>query len=660
MSMPCKYLCIIFLVVLSATINAQNEKSKEKKVMQSSLDQNIVGDSLSNKRAKGFKEVATIDMYLMLNHKNDSISVDTTLSIKKDYKFNYLQKDNFGLMPFANIGQTYNTLSFTTESHNTQPLFGARARHFNYLEKEDINYFEVPTPYTRLTYKTAFEQGQMLDAAFAVNLSKQFNFSLAYKGLRSLGNYQNTLTSSGNFRFTSNYKTKNNRYLAQGHIVMQDLLNQENGGLKDEDIVNFVSGEQEFIDRSVFEVNLDNAENILVGKRFVLNHSYSIFKQQDSTATNKLAITNLISFEDKYFQFYQTSPSEEFFGDTFTNDINDRVTLETFKTSLGLNFFNNTIGQLMFAVNYTDINYGYNSVVIFPGEIIPNRIKSNFVGVEASYSKTYKGFAIEGNGGLNLSDEFVGSYLDGVIRLKLFDDINLSGGININTRLANYNHLLYQSDYINYNWHNFNSFKNINTQQLSFSIKSQKFFNADFDISNIDNFTYFNLEDRVNEVKVIAPKQYDRPLQYIRLKVQKEFRVGKFALDNMLMYQNVVSDDDVLNVPAFITRNTLYYSNQLFKKAMTLQTGVTFNYFTKYNMNGYDPLLAEFYTQNETELGGFPRLDFFINVKIRQTRIFFKAEHFNSSFTGYDYFSAPNQPYRDFTIRFGLVWDFFL
>jgi len=159
---------------------------------------------------------------------------------------------------------------------------------------------------------------------------------------------------------------------------------------------------------------------------------------------------------------------------------------------------------------------------------------------------------------------------------------------------------------------------------------------------------------------VIKPEQYNESLQYLRLKLQKEFRVGNFALDNTIMYQNVVSDKDVLNVPALITRNTLYYSNQIFKKAMTLQTGVTLNYFTKYNMNGYDPLLAEFYTQNDTELGGFPRLDFFINAKIRQTRIFLKAEHFNSSFTGYDYFAAPGHPYRDFTIRFGLVWDFFL
>ncbi|WP_315969383.1 putative porin, partial [Psychroserpens burtonensis] len=42
-----------------------------------------------------------------------------------------------------------------------------------------------------------------------------------------------------------------------------------------------------------------------------------------------------------------------------------------------------------------------------------------------------------------------------------------------------------------------------------------------------------------------------------------------------------------------------------------------FNYFTDYYMDGYDPLLAEFYSQDQTTLGGFPRLDFFINAKIR-------------------------------------------
>jgi hypothetical protein len=657
MYMYSKHLIITFFCLLSNVLIGQTKiVSKNDPSGRSSFQK----DSSSIKKAKGFKKIASIDMYLQYNTEMDTAVVDTTVSIKKDYKFNYLQKDNFGLMPFANMGQTYNTLTFNTSQNTSVPLFGARAKHFNYMTNSDINYYEVPTPWTRLTYKTGFGQGQMLDAFFTINLSKQFNFSIAYKGLRSLGDYQNTLSSSGNFRFTTNYKSKNERYRAKAHIVIQDILNQENGGISNDDIVNFESGNEEFLDRSVFDPNFDNAENILKGKLFFLNQSYDIVKKSDSLSNNRLSIINTISLEDKYFQFSQASPALDFFGDSFTSNISDKVTLENFETSLGINYSNNTLGDVMLAVKYTDVNYGYNSVVLFPGEIIPNRIKASFIGLEAGYSKTYKGFTIKTNGGLNLSEEFVGSFLNGVISLNVFDDVSLSGGININTRLANYNHLLYQSDYINYNWHNFNDFKNINTQQLNISLKSQKYFNADLDISNIDNYTYFNLEDQIDEVKIIAPRQYNRPLQYIRLKFQKEFRVGNLALDNTIMYQNVVSDEDVLNVPTFIARNTLYYSNQLFKKAMTLQTGVTFNYFTEYNMNGYDPLLAEFYTQNQTKLGGFPRLDFFVNAKIRQTRIFVKAEHFNSSFTGYDYFSAPNQPFRDFTIRFGLVWDFFL
>ncbi|REE08128.1 putative beta-barrel porin [Winogradskyella pacifica] len=629
------------------------------KLTKANLDNRSDTTSLTNK-ASGFKELATIDMYLQFSNLADSIQVDTTLTIKKDYKFNYLQTDNFNLMPFANIGQTYNTLSFDSWDNNTSPLFGARARHFNYLKHEDVLFYEVPTPWTRLTYKTAFEQGQLLDAFFTVNLSKQFNFSIAYKGLRSLGNYQNTLTSTGNFRFTSDYKAKNKKYQAKGYVVMQDLLNQENGGLDTEDLDNFSLGNEEFLDRSVFDPAFEDAENILEGKRFYFEHAYTLLQQRDSLSNNSITLFNKLSLEDKYYQYSQDVSAEDFFGEAFTTSINDKVKLENFKTALGLRYSNNIIGDLEFAVNYTDINYGYNSVVLFPTTAITNRIQSNFLGLEGAYSKTYKGFNITGNGGLNLSDTFVGSFLDGNINLKLNKDIALSGGIAINSRLANYNYLLYQSDYINYNWYNLENFKNVNTQQLNFKIESQKWLNAYVDLSNIDNYTYFNLKETIDGVNIIEPKQYNKPLQYFRLKLQKEFKVGNFALDNTLMYQNVVSDEDVLNVPAIITRNTLYYSNQLFKKSMTLQTGVTFNYFSEYNMNGYDPLLAEFYTQNDTKLGGFPRLDFFINAKVRQTRIFFKAEHFNSSFTGYDYFSAPNNPYRDFTIRFGLVWDFFL
>lgn len=661
--MTLRFVVLGVLLFFISNLNAQDKtktlkaKPANKSAVTMPRDSSRIGSSTST---RAIKNEATIDLYKIINLEKDTVFVDTTLSVSKLYRFNYLQRDNFNLIAFANTGQTYNTLTFNSSESYSLPLFGARARHFNYIEQNQINYFEVPTPWTRLTYKTVFSQGQLLDAFFTINLSKQFNFSIAYKGLRSIGNYRQALTSTGNMRFTSNYTSKNKRYKAFGHMVWQDLLNEENGGIQDEDIVNFTSGNEDFIDRAQFDPNFENAESILVGKRFFLDHSYDFIKAKDSTAENTLSIKQIISFEDKYFEYDQSSPANDFFGDAFTGVINDKSTLENFQTELKALYTNNIIGQLEFGVNYTDVNYGYNSVVILNNQSIPNRIKANFLGVNAGYSKTYKGFTITGTAGLNLSEDFKGNFIKGDISFKLNEDFSFKGQISITSRRPNYNYLLYQSDYVNYNWYNFDDFENVNTQQLAFHIKSDTYADLSIDVSNIDNYTYFNLEGINDTNRIIKPRQYQNTLQYLRFKVKKDIRIGKFGLDNTIMYQNVVSEEQVLNVPSIITRNTLYFTDQFFKKAMTFQTGIVFNYFTKYNMNGYDPLLAEFYTQNETELGGFPRLDFFVNAKIRQTRIFLIAEHFNSSFTGYDYFSAPNNPYRDFTIRFGLVWDFFL
>ena len=98
---------------------------------------------------------------------------------------------------------------------------------------------------------------------------------------------------------------------------------------------------------------------------------------------------------------------------------------------------------------------------------------------------------------------------------------------------------------------------------------------------------------------------------------------------------------------------------KIINNSLFIQTGLTFNYFTKYFADHYNPLISEFVTQNYREIGDFPRFDFFFNAKIQQTRVFIKVEHLNSSFTGYDYYSDPFSPYRDMSIRLGLVWNFF-
>src|SRR5699024_3434489 len=189
----------------------------------------------------------------------DTTYVDTTLNIRRMYKFNYLRRDDFELLQFSNVGQTYNSLAYSFDKLNMKPLFAAQSHHFNYRDIEDVNYYNVPTPLTELYFKTAYTQGQQLDAFFTINTSPRFNFSIRYKGVRSLGKYQHILTSTGDFLFTTNYQTQNRRYHVRAHFSAQNLLNQENGGLRDSSLPLFINDDPEFRDRGRLDVKFEDA-----------------------------------------------------------------------------------------------------------------------------------------------------------------------------------------------------------------------------------------------------------------------------------------------------------------------------------------------------------------------------------------------------------------
>jgi hypothetical protein len=657
-----KKVLLIFFLVLVNGLYSQVKLVKEKSIRNMDVSRirndtlgglSNFGNNTSNKNIKN--ENVKIEDYKIISVENDTVTVDTTLSIKKYFKYNYLRKDNFDLLPFTNMGQSYNTLSFDFAKNRLMPNFGARALHFSYKEIHDVNYYYVPTPLTELMYKTGFEQGQLLETLFTVNTSPQFNLSFGYKGLRSLGKYQHSLTSVGNFIIGADYKTKDNKYKLRAHLAAQDILNQQNGGLKDEDVNNFETGDPEFLDRSVFDPIFENAENFLRGNRYFLNHSYDVIRSTDSMTKNTLSVGNTFVFEDKYYKFKQSSPND-FFGDSFVNStVKDAVSFQNMYVDLHALYKSHELGEIKFKLAYNSFNYGYDKLVTLNGVDIVNRLKGDVLSLGGSYQKKIGVFDVKGDFGLNISGDFTGNYVTGRAHYKISDKSNIAVGLNFNSKTPNYNFLLYQSDYVNYNWSN--DFDNIKSKQLSLKFSSKKLFDLEADYTLIKNHTYFGLSESDSLVK---PFQYKNEISYLRIKLNKEFKWYNFTLDNVLRYQKVVSKKDVLNIPDVNFRTTLYYTNRLFKKALLLQTGLSLQYFTDYYMNAYDPLLGEFYTQNDTRMLGFPRLDFFVNAKIRQTRIFLIAEHFNSAFTGYNYFSSPNYPYRDFAVRFGLVWNFFL
>ena len=663
-----KYYLFFILVILYSFPNFGQDFQIPKSPSQEldrggNLQNSSITDSLMSKFGNRSTKLnknpdAKIQDYLIISRTNDTVAVDTSLTIEKYHKINFLRKDDFDLIPFSNTGVAYNTLSFYG-INSINPKMGASNKYYSYDSVDDVVYYDLPTPFTELMYRSVFEQGQLLDAVYSVNTSRQFNFSISRKGLRSLGNYQNFISSSSNFKISTNYFSKNKKYRFRTHYANQKLFSEQNGGINNSDILNFENGNSQFLDRGVFDPNFENAHNEFLGKRFYVDQSYVLI-DKDSISDSSLELFSSIYLEEKKYKFQQSS-SDEFFGDSFVSqEINDKILLNSLNLQAGLIYNSDIFGKINLGLRFVSDKYSLENFQI--DQYIDNTqlINSKTTFISAEYLKTFS--KIEFNAktenfifGDNKSNMFSSS-----IMVQLKNNNSFTANYKLFSSVPNYNFLLHRSNYENYNWNN--QFDNTITNSISLGLKLNEIIDLDVDLISVKKHIQF--EKIVNDLAdsseySILPIQQNGNLDILKLQLGRKINFGKFSIDSKLLFQKSLSDD-IINLPQIVSRNTVYFSTDMFKKALFLQTGFGVKYFSKFYMNGYDPLLSELYIQNEKEIGEFPIIDFFINAKIQQTRLYFKFEHFNSSFTGYNYYSAPNYPYRDFSFRFGLVWNFFM
>ncbi len=684
-----------------------------------------------------YKNYKVVSMY------NDTTYIDTTLTIKKEYKFNYIRKDNFELLQFHNQGQTFTQLGRDFKNQSLMPFLGATAKHYDYLRPEDIYYYNVATPSSEAMYKAGLEQGQMLDFFVTMNLTPQFNLALSNKGLRSLGKYRNALASHKNFKVSTLYHSKNNKYDAKFHYYYYNLMNQENGGITKEAKDLFEKNEKNYRQRGRLSVNYTDADSRLKGRRLFFQHSYTFFKKKDKSLKTKesdslslklkekslkrkdkgektkeekqefaesksksisedsfpkkdkdslnlkikelkieegkhsepknkklvtektapstqhevptlpshfeLKLQHRFIYETKGYSFEQAA-AKKYIGGSITNRIKDTITytkiINRFSASSSFPY----LGRFEAYANYLKYRYFSNSVLHLKKQIIPMGLRGKELEIGGKWHNSYHNFSVDAEVAQVISSTLRGSLLKASASYQQEPYFKAKGYIEMTDRSPNFNKILYQSDYKKYNWHH--SLKNENIKIIGGNFES-KWGNVEADYTNIHNYTYFD--------KNSLPQQLASPVGIIKVKVSNEFSFYKFHLANTVMYQQVTSGASVYRMPKFTTRNTFYFQDGVFKgDPLLLQVGVHFRYFTKYNMDAYNPVLNEFYLQDQQQIGNYPIFDFFMNGKVRQTRLYFKVENFAGWLTGFNYYSAPNHPYRDLVVRFGLVWNWFM
>lgn len=648
---------------------------------------------------KSMEEV-TVSDYKMLYLDETEKSVDTSLSLAGEYAFNFLRKDYFELLPLPNMGEGFNRLGYDFHEQSYTPQMGARVKHFGYFEKEDVPYYEMPSAYTELFFKTTFEQGQHLDVTLAINTSPKFNIAVSFKGFRSLGKYTSSLSRSRQFRISTQYQTYNHRYRLRLHQTTQSLENDYNGGLNNDGVYffenapNYVvaddqgqavlneNGEEEivfydgFLDRSQLPTQVAGT-NVLEGKRYFMDHQYRMFPVAKDTTAYKMTLGYRAYYENKNYQLNQSRVNNYFYETFNEGSAVDTTYYSTLENSLYAKFENTFLGKLKVDLHHLQWDYSFAENEYQKDTLLPNSINANQLAAEAKWSKSIFGVKAEAGFYNSFKTEYGTRAWDVAVSRKLVKGIHLRAAYKDRSQPLNFNYHLVQSDFREYTWHN-PDLINQEFKTKSLVLSHPKWGRISGEWTGIDNYTFFNnttlLKD-LNKRFKLEVVQMDKKIDYFKARFDQRLDFGKFSWINAVQFQEVTQEENpdellsgplALNVPKWLARSTLMLTSSMFNAALFFQSGATFVFFTDYYADQYNPLIAEFVTQNNTKIGEYPRVDFFFNAKIQSSRLFIKLENVNSTLehliypdAPYDYYAAPFTPYRDFSIRIGLIWNFF-
>ena len=597
-----------------------------------------IGDSIS---IEVFK--FDIEKLKKFNINNDTILLDTTLNINKFYEFNFRRKDNFELIKPNNVGQSYNNLSYVINDSN-YPIIGYSANKTQLQSSDDIYFYDVAYPMTELLFKTVFSQGQLTDVLFTTNVNRKLNFSLGFKALRSLGKYQNSLSGSKNFTFTYNYNSK--KFSSKSFYLSQKLEKHESGGLSLISINDFESKDPVFNERSKLNVKFEDAVNVYFQRDFYSHNKFKIFDNKKNLSLNHNL--HYVTVNNSYNQSLINNYYGGLIGGITTVD--DKFKFRSIKNKISFDI-SNVIFDFT-EIGFINFNYEY-----FNLNSSNEKIKENSNLFSIKLSKNFKILDLDFDLQKKISGDRIGDRLN--IVLKPAKRYNLDLSLKLSS-VKSHPGLIYDNYYSGFsgvNWTNSNDLVNTNTIFINYINK--KFGQFKLSGSLINNYVYVSTENSDIESYIPIINQAEFDIKLFKLKYVKNFIFGKFSMNNSLLIQDVNQNDNVLNIPDFVYRNSFFISEKIFKNVLEIQSGFNLKIFSKFFINEYNPVISTFHIQDKRKIGGFPIIDFFLNAKIRQTRLFFIFEHINSSLSENNFFTTPSIPYRDSNFRFGLNWNLF-
>lgn len=497
--------------------------------------------------------------------------------------------------------------------------------------------------FSNVQYSNGINRENFLEANLTRSFGQLLNAGFCFKRIISKGFYQQQQNVFTDFSVYSTFRSKDLRYKAAIIFDYSNLKANENGGIANDSIfeLNVTTG------RNFIPVNLSASSNHWKGFDIGLEHRFFLtgtdstmswkgyrpaVSHSFSTARHSMIYKN-IEGSNFYDQIYADSVAT--YDSTNLMNVSNTVQFELLKSDSAVN---KILSRISAGLNYDYNRVSYDSSA---ASIIHNL--SVVGGVEGTL---FRGMNWKANGsfmfyGYNILDLDINGLVNYVLlrsRFTAFVDYSLYHPDFITDRYVS-NHFVWKNSWVQ-------------TQHLRTGLiyeQTKLRFKGSFTYHVLDNLVVFGT-DRL-------PYQSKAVNQLMVLRLQEHFRLRWFhlSLDGALQFK--LSGDDI-RVPMASGRGLFYYQNDLFKKKLRLQVGVEVSYVTSYFANSYNPALSEFHIQNEKQVGNYPFIDVFLNIRVKKLRAFFKIEHLNAGWLGYSYYHVLHYPVNDLAWKFGVNWAF--
>ena len=471
--------------------------------------------------------------------------------------------------------------------------------------------FDIDTAdigYSTLQYHSFSTNGQMIKATHNQSFTDFLDFKLDLTKFSHEGNFIREYLKLYDVNTYLSFSNKEQSYNAKLMLTYQKITMDENGGLSNTTSINMD-------DPLLNPVKLATAQNVSKNRYHSFSHQYRLSEQ--------ISIFNSLSLLKRHKTYTDSSPNSGFYQNVFldSTQTNDSIKYNYFSSRLGLKYKHFSLSHLL---NRRQMSY----------YISDSTDTDN--GLAVSYNPSNTEF------NLSLSYYQSGQYCVDIEKVfgkykqhrLLLLAARQSVPINYNNYISN--HFRFQTNY-----------EGQNTQSVSYTFKSTSLVRLKSRLKHYTNYLYF---DKFSQLR-----QYSSSIFYTTNELSLHWVLGNFKGTHSVHHQ-WTDRSSIFRVPDFSTSASIWFEKTLFDASLLLKMGLKGHYFTPYKANTYNPSLAEFYLQDQTEIGGFPLVDAFVNFQIGSMNANIQCQNLVYQLTSHPHYFIPDYLSQVGLIKFSLIW----